>query len=298
MKWPKNSISKGRIFISDKTNLMLIDRDTGEVVKTFEDGCTIISPEERQRRSNYWQHVNNSMKSYSSEGFIFYLYNDESKFSELSSRTAARIIYLATYLSYDDNILYSTQRKKTTKSTMREALGLSVATFYEFLDEATESGILHCEDGCWKLSPFSFRKGGVGKAKYDVLVKLYTKTIRDLYKSTPKKFHQYLGYVFLLVPYVNTEWNIVCHNPFEPDLDCLEPMTVGEFCDAIGYHRSNAKALVKNFRTITFSCRGEQQRFCTFVYEPEKENMRIFVNPNIMYTGKHPENVEALGAFF
>lgn len=112
MKWPKNSISKGRILISDKTNLMLIDRDTGEVVKTFEDGCTIISPEERKRRSNYWQHVNNSMKSYSSEGFIFYLYNDESKFSELSPRTAARIIYLATYLSYDDNILYSTQRKK------------------------------------------------------------------------------------------------------------------------------------------------------------------------------------------
>ena len=90
----------------------------------------------------------------------------------------------------------------------------------------------------------------------------------------------------------------MCHNPFEPDFDYIEPMTLGEFCDAIDYHRANAKRLVQNFRIITFSCRGEQQRFCIFVYEPEKENMRIFVNPNIMYTGKHPENVETLGAFF
>lgn len=277
---------------------MLIDRDTGEVVKTFEDGCTIISPEERQRRSNYWQHVNNSMKSYSSEGFIFYLYRDGNEFAKLSPKTAARIIYLATYLSYEDNVLYYTKKTKMNKGTMREVLGLGVTAFREFVDEATTSDVLCCEDGSWKLNPFSFRKGSIGKAEYDVLAKLYVDTIRDLYKSTPKRFHQYLGYVFLLVPYVNTEWNIVCHNPFELELDYIEPMTVGEFCDAIGYDRYHAKDLVQNFRTITFSCHGEQQRFCTFVYEPEKENMRIFVNPNIMYTGKHPENVEALGAFF
>jgi hypothetical protein len=110
--------------------------------------------------------------------------------------------------------------------------------------------------------------------------------------------HKYLGYVFMMIPFVNNEWNIICHNPSEIDCDNIKPMSLGEFCDAVGYDRKNAYRMIENFRNITFDWHGKQQRFCTFVYEDDGADMRIFCNPNIFYTGKHFEQVEILGAFF
>ena len=46
----------------------------------------------------------------------------------------------------------------------------------------------------------------------------------------------------------------------------IEPMTLGEFCDAIGYERDNAQRLLDNYRKITFNWKGKQQYFCTFFY--------------------------------
>ena len=91
---------------------------------------------------------------------------------------------------------------------------------------------------------------------------------------------------------VNTEWNVLCSNPEEDIFMYVEPLSVGEFCDAVGYGRTNAQRLIKNFDSIKFPCNGEMQRFCSFV------DMRIFINPNVFYAGKHPEQVEALGLFF
>ena len=90
--------------------------------------------------------------------------------------------------------------------------------------------------------------------------------MRALYEATPHRLHQYLGYIFLMMPYVNVQWNIVCHNPLEDHLEVIEPMTLGEFCDAIGYERDNAQRLLDNYRKITFNWKGKQQYFCTFFY--------------------------------
>ena len=69
-----------------------------------------------------------------------------------------------------------------------------------------------------------------------------------------------------MMPYVNVQWNIVCHNPLEDHLEMIEPMTLGEFCDVIGYDRTHAQRLLDNYRKITFNWKGKQQYFCTFFY--------------------------------
>ena len=96
-----------------------------------------------------------------------------------------------------------------------------------------------------------------------------------------------------MMPYVNVQWNTVCHNP----LEMIEPMTLGEFCDVIGYDRTHAQRLLDNYRKITFNWKGKQQYFCTFFYEKDIRDMRIVCNPNLFYIGKHIEKVESYGEF-
>lgn len=279
-----------------KSKLRVIDAETGEIV----DGVTVVTDEQRMRRRKYWQQRNNAEKPYSDfKSFVLYLHKGSNGFENLKPQTAARLVYLSTYLSYKDNILYYTRKTKMNKSRMAEVLGLKRSAFDTFLRDAVDSGLLFEDDDGWKLSPFSFRKGDVENVRYDIMFKVYVDAVRDLYRSIDKNMHQYLGYVFLMLPFVNTEWNIVCKNDvFETDLHSVEPMSVGEFCDTIGYGRANAQRLIKNFHSIRFPCDGEMQRFCSFVWEPEKTDMRIFINPNVFYAGKHPEQVEALGLFF
>lgn len=213
---------------------------------------------------------------------------------EASPRTAARVLYLSSFLKKDKNVLYVTQRTKMKFKHLSHVLGIGQATTYEFVAEAERGGLLVETDDGFTLPCFSYKKNECGAQP----LTLNQEGVRALYKSTPTRLIQYVGYVLQACRYINSEWSIMCHNPLESELEYIEPMTLGEFCDAIGYHRSNAKPLVKNFRAIAFPYDGKQQNFCIFVAGQKKSDMRIFVNPNIMYTGKHPENVEALGAFF
>ena len=75
-------------------------------------------------------------------------------------------------------------------------------------------------------------------------------------------------------------------------------MTVGDFCDKVGYDRGNAARLIQAYRDIVFEWGNVYQRFCSFVYEPDKTDMCIFCNPHIFYTGSDYKKVEALGLFF
>lgn len=277
-------------------NLMVVDPDTGEIIDEIDKGNYLRTKEERERRAKYFQHRSNVKKSYSSKRFFFYLHHDGCPFEKLTPQTAARLVYLATYLKYDSNALYVRGRKMTNTS-MQKALGLAHASFFDFLKEATNSGILYREQDEWKLNEQTFRKGSIRGAKYELLIKVNSTPIHALYKTTTKKFHKYLGYIFQHASCINTEWNIMCHTPLLSELDDIEPMTVGEFCDAIGQDKTHASRIIKNFHSITFSYNGEQQRFCSFVRDPETDDTLIVVNPTILYTGKNPQEVKALGEF-
>ena len=74
-----------------------------------------------------------------------------------------------------------------------------------------------------------------------------------------------------LVSWLYLPYDALCecameYNPLEDHLEVIEPMTLGEFCDAIGYERDNAQRLLDNYRKITFNWKGKQQYFCTFFY--------------------------------
>lgn len=228
--------------------------------------------------------------------FFLYIFQRTGGFTEMKPKTAARLMYLATYLSYD-GVLRNTQRTPMTKKDMMEALGLKRKTFDRFFAEAIDANLLFKTCHGYTMSAECFVRGKVARESGTRFTKVFIKSMRDLYEVTPVQLHQYLGYIFLMMPYVNVQWNVVCHNPLQERLEDVQPMTLGEFCDTIGYDRNNAKRLLDSYRHITFNWRGQQQYFCTFFYEDDIRDMRIVCNPNIFYIGKQIEKVESYGAF-
>lgn len=292
---PKNNISKGGNIIPD---YIVLDGVDMHIV----DDVIVTTRELREKRRQYFKQADEfskKRKSYSDlSNFIFHLYRGTNCFANLKPQTAARLMYLATFMSYKDGLLYYTQRSPMNKKFMMEALALKRDAFEKFFEETTSAGLLIKDDDGYFVNTDFFAKGEVKNDGFVRLTKVFVNSVRQLYLATDKGMHQYLGFIFMLIPYVNKEWNIICHNPDEEDRNLIKPMTLGEFCDAVGYDRKNSHRMIENFRNITFDWHGHKQRFCTFVYEKDKSEMRIFCNPNIFYTGKHFEQVETLGVFF
>ena len=101
-----------------------------------------------------------------------------------------------------------------------------------------------------------------------------------------------------MLPFVNTEYNILCYNPTEKDLNYVLPLSVNDFCAAIGYNVENRARLLQTYAEITFLVNGHLEQLCSFVTNgADIGTSKIFINPHILYFGKCPKQVELLGKF-
>ena len=109
---------------------------------------------------------------------------------------------------------------------------------------------------------------------------------RLMYLSTKINQHKLLGYVFMMLPYVNIRYNILCYNPFENVMDFIIPITMNNFCDYIGVGTEQVNRFRKNIETIIFTFNGREQHFLCFILSANVENKNhgmIMINPNILY---------------
>ena len=78
----------------------------------------------------------------------------------------------------------------------------------------------------------------------------------------------------------------------------MEPFTAGEFCELIGYDKSQFARLNKVYKDIKFEYKDTQQMFLAYVTTPAFDDPRIFINPNIFYAGNDFQKVEILKIMF
>ena len=281
------------------SRLVGFDPETGE----FLEDVVVLTKKQianSQRYNEAKEEVESFKYWHGKDNFIMYLFSENCNMSDLKPQTATRLIYLATWLEYDGDYL-TVKDGKMTREQMKSIMKLKDRTFEGFLKEITETGYLIKDGKSYRLNKEIFRKGSAELKKpltEQRYVRIYIQHIRTLYEMTPQSKHTNLGYIFKLIPYVNCEYNIICHNPLEKDLDLIEPMTVGEFCEAIGYDKTNASRLIKIYNEITFEVDGQEYLFCGYRWSPKKQDMRFFVNPFIFYAGNDFRKVEILKLLF
>lgn len=294
---------------TDDGKMLAVDARTGEALPTVSlllpVGSIAYTPRQQENYKARKEAEQRKVMLRDAKNELGYFFFTEAKDrrNKISSQSLARLMFLATYLRYGSNYLYRTERVVLQKADLPKLMGLPLKTFYRFWDEVVGSYLFEDSNGQVYISN-EFLRGKLTSQFWTEnenrhYQQIYIKALRKLYFETPTTKHRYLGYAFLMLPYINFEYNILCWNPEETELEKLEIITLDELCDAIGYDRSQRARLLDAYRKLTFDWRGKQQHLCAFITDDLRiGNMRIMVNPHIIYRGSNWHKVEVLGAFF
>lgn len=281
------------------SDFSVVDNETGEVVGGLNYGDTIIAKEELQRRSKEKKKrlEREAYKRNTKEKFFFVKSGTRFPTETLSTATLARLIYLNTFSNYD-GVLMVTERTPMRKEHLSNILGLGRTATSVFWNEINPEYITEDKQGNMHTSGIWFLRGRLKRKQFNQYQKFYDSGIRKLYMSVNGRTHKNLGYIFSMLPYVNIEYNLVCHNPYETNIDNVEFMSIAEFCEFIGYSVNHVDRLLKIYDGITFEVNGRLEKFCTITYNGiNKRNAKICVNPNVFYIGRNFEAVKIIGAF-
>lgn len=276
----------------------IINPETGEEITDVH----LISHEEYLRNRNYKQladdydarkqEMDQRYKDYGK--FIWLLYNLGQDIDwGISPECLIKIIYLSTYARYKDNVLIMNNRNHMTKQDMQTALKLGKQGFYNFYNEVTSAGVLIENDNkTFSLNPALFVRDKIKDGDYDCkLIRVYFNSVRQLYEQAKKSEHKFLSYIFQAIPHLNINYNMMCHNPEEEDLELISPMTMKEFCKVIGYYEDGDRKLKTKMKHITLN------GVPVFSFVDNNRGLFCYINPKVLYAGNARERVEVLGKF-
>lgn len=225
----------------------------------------------------------------------------DNAFSDISPQTTTRLIYLCTYLDYSRQFM-RTQKTQMTKDDIGIILNLSKSAFYNFWNEVNGKYIIEKDEHLYINKSANIFRDRLPKINgYCPYQKIFIKTVRSLYNALIDQPHKQkqLGYIFKLLPYVNLEYNIFCTDIFEENIKLIEPLTMKDICNLIGYDTTQAAKLQKELKLLTFDYQGNQEYLISYVDNGDNSPLskRIFLNPHIVYNGSDYKSVEILGAF-
>lgn len=255
--------------------LVLLDDDTGEIKDFIGEYRT---QEQIEAQAKYV--VNKEKQTFNSDfTWIVFEYGKE-LLPNIKDQSLVRLIYLSTICDYDGIL--------PPKSVIKKKLKLSDKYWSYFFKEMRSNNLIleDEETGALCLNKDFFIKGSLKEMsdKRDC-TRLFCNFIQDVYDACDniKSINQ-ISYLYKLIPFVNRRTNIVCYNPKEQDPEKVYPITLGEFCDMIGYSRKNARRLVSDL--LSLKCNG-QNLIGFFVTNLNQTSWKIIVNPHIYYGGQN-----------
>lgn len=228
--------------------------------------------------------------------FIWLLYNVGNVLDlGITDENLTKLIFISTYMSYQNNRLMLDNKHSMTKSDMQDLLNISDMTFWRFYNSLIETNILREMDECLYLNPEVFARGEIAKINNEnqdiYKMRLYVKSIRYLYQKARVREHSLLAYLFQAIPFVNIDYNVICHNPAETDIDHIKPMQFQDYCKLINYNPDNARRLKTKIKALRL------EGYPVFNFVDNANGLFCYVNPNVFYAGNNFKEVRILGKF-
>lgn len=284
--------------------LIIIDKDTGEVLQEVpmkSTECVDIVDYRKKLNDNQKKHLQdkNNLKQFNHEmgGFVVLYYNNLIYNGDLNldMATITRVIYLATYIDYNTNILisnngYASGKKiiPMTKKDIKNIMRLSVGGFNEFFNTLIDKKILiENSDKTFTISNKYFTKGDNINKKEDY-TRVYIDTIRELYINTQARQHKTLAYTFRLIEKVDFKTNIICKNPNDkynkPEKMGLKD--IGEYLK-INTEKKNLNKFKNSLYKININRDGKKYYiFKRIIIESGAgSNDYFIINPMLFYRG-------------
>lgn len=282
-----------------------VNPDTGEILPTvtlrMPANSQIISPKAAaamaDRIQRYKIYKENLERANQLGKFNFL--SIDANFSALAPANVARLVYLSTYLPFNDSSLRFKNTRQLSNRNLPEVLGISKSQANRFLEDASRYVTVD-NDGYLALDNNAFIFGSLKQnPNSSAFQKLYRNSFRKLYKATDVSKHKLLGYIFMMLPYISKEYNLLCSNIYETELWEIDTLSVSRFCRAIDYSEANAHRLIKEYESITFPVGNTQKQFCTFVSDGgNRADSLIYINPRILYNGSNAHLFELHSLFY
>ena len=238
--------------------------------------------------------------------FVFHIYQVCSDtFPDMEAAHLTRLIYLATFLNYDNNIV-TPNGKPMNKAMVQKQLMLKDPQFYRFWNDMVKKKILLVGETAISLNESIFFRGSTASIKKrcgqngTTFTRLYIHGIRELYEKSTTSSHKTLSYMFRILPYVSHKFNVVCSNPYETNSELVQPMSAQEIAEAIGYEKHNISALMRKLINTTFIVDGKEMGALGIVssYLAAGNKSEMFINPKVYYAGDAHDEVRILKIFF
>lgn len=274
-----------------------VNTDTGEIREMYETwlpvGSKVYTPEQQEAYKKHQEAESRRIgrKTSNRELGTFAFININNAFDKLKPANVARLIYLSTFLSFGSNILMKTERTAMRYDDLSIILNCSGKTVDRFWKEVSPQYITLTDDGLMLTNDMIFLRNKI-KERSNFFQKVYKDSIRKLFRTAINL--NYVGYIFRMLTFINIEYNILCRNPEETKLKEIQPITIDEFCEHIGYSVNQKSRIINTYKKIKFNVNGREERLIAFV----DGGLRIVINPRVIYSGSDFRKVQVLTLFY
>ena len=230
-------------------------------------------------------------------GFYFMLYfeNKELFDGRINEKQISRLIYLATYLDYDNNRLVERRGRSNEplfEKDIKEKLKLDKRVYKEFIEEVVSKNLLTFQDDGIYLSERFFCKGKCPKdgRKFS---RVYISTVRQLYTQVNPKQHKTLSHLFKLLPFCDFEYNIITKHPNQED-SLKYRMTREQVAELLNVKGETYKTLEKNFEDLVITVHGEEYYvMCSVIIKCGGQKKSFYaINPLLFNSGNEVDKLK------
>lgn len=223
----------------------------------------------------------------------------------LDPSTITRLIYLATYIDYNNRktnllIKYGQYKKvePMTKADIKKVMRLSDDVFRKFFKELKEKSILFEIDNNFYISNKYFEKGTINNKDIDEIklsneyTRIFIDTTRNLYEGSTTRQHKHLGYVFQLIPFLNYSRNILTYNTEETNFYNMNFLGLKDVCKLLGVSsdEGNDKKLEKQLLKLNVKIENKEYYLFKHVVSYGESDITTYdyfvMNPRITWRGK------------
>lgn len=277
---------------TEKAEIVPFNLKTGEIVPG-----KILTPamiQEIQRKKDKNKKISEEYKEYGNFYWLFYKMKEDLFDKNIDGSIVTRLVYLATYIGYDDNKIVYKNGKYIHKKDLQKILNLTDKTYKTFICQCKKYNLITInEDDTISITNKYFKKGNLYKNKKNdkSAIRMYCDTIQYLYENCCLTYHKNLGYLYALIPYINIEYNIVCSNPKEKDVKNICPLSLKDICKICGFSIEN----YRHFKNKLLNIKIKNKPVIRLI--EDIDNIIVYINPSIFYAGHNHKQVEILGEF-
>lgn len=234
---------------TEKQNIFYIVNTDGEVI-----GTTDRVPDRKVINENTRAFLKNKNRQF----FWLECLPATPLMPELTPTLLTRTMVLGSYVNYNQTIGAD---GICTKAKLSKMLNITEGRAYQILRELSSKGIVETYQcsSVIKIKKY-FMKGRVKKEQRSAdcrIIKLYSLSVRSLILGS-KNSLVYAAYIIRLLPYLNSNNNLLCNNVEEPLFNSCRPLTKKQISLLLQSNEKNPDILIDNLKKVVFFYDGRE----------------------------------------